>query len=39
MMTQNSKQLQNNKTKIKSQSVTFTIAVMKKKGKENKLRI
>ena len=34
MMTQNSKQSQNNKTKIKSQSVTFTIAVMKKKGKE-----
>ena len=34
-MTQNSKQSQNNKTKIKkSQSVTFTIAVMKKKGKE-----
>ena len=32
MMTQNSKQSQNNKTK--SQSVTFTIAVMKKKGKE-----
>ena len=29
MMTQNSKQPQNNKTKIKkSQSVTFTIAVM-----------
>ena len=34
MITQNSKQSQNNKTKIKSQSVTFTIAVMKKKGKE-----
>ena len=34
MMTQNSKQSQNNKTKIKSQSVTFIIAVMKKKGKE-----
>ena len=32
MITQNSKQSQNNK--IKSQSVTFTIAVMKKKGKE-----
>ena len=31
-MTQNSKQSQNNI--IKSQSVTFTIAVMKKKGKE-----
>ena len=29
MMTQNSKQSQNNKTK--SQSVTFTIAVMQKK--------
>ena len=27
-MTQNSKQSQNNKTKIKSQSVTFTIAVV-----------
>ena len=34
MITQNSKQSQNNKTKIKSQSVTFTIAVVKKKGKE-----
>ena len=33
-MTQNSKQSQYIKTKIKSQSVTFTIAVMKKKGKE-----
>ena len=33
-MTQNSKQSQNNKTKIKSQSVIFTIAVIKKKGKE-----
>ena len=33
-MAQNSKQSQNNKTKIKSQSVTFTIAVMKKKGRE-----
>ena len=32
MIIQNSKQSQNNKTK--SQSVTFTIAVMKKKGKE-----
>ena len=32
MMTQNSKQSQNNKTK--SQSVTFTIAVIKKKGTE-----
>ena len=32
-MTQNSKQSQNNKSKIKSQSVTFTIAVMKKKEK------
>ena len=32
MITQNSKQSQNNKTK--SHSVTFTIAVMKKKGKE-----
>ena len=32
-MTQNSKQSQNNKTK--SQSVTFTIAVMQKKGKES----
>ena len=31
MMTQNSKQSQNNKTKIKSQSVTFTRAVMKRK--------
>ena len=31
-MTQNSKQSQNNKTK--TQSVTFTIAVMKKEGKE-----
>ena len=31
-MTQNSKQSQN--IKIKSQSVTFTIAVMKKKGKK-----
>ena len=31
-MTQNSKQSQIKK--IKSQSVTFTIAVMKKKGKE-----
>ena len=31
-MKQNSKQLQNNKTK--GQSVTFTIAVMKKKEKE-----
>ena len=28
MMKQNSKQSQNNKTKIKSQSVTFMIAVM-----------
>ena len=32
-MTQNSKQSQNKN--IKSQSVTFTIAVMKKKGKES----
>ena len=32
-MKQNSKQSQNNKT-IKSQSVTFTIAVMKKKEKK-----
>ena len=32
MVTQNSKQSQN--IKRKSQSVTFTIAVMKKKGKE-----
>ena len=31
-MKQNSKQSQNNKTK--SQAVTFTIAVMKKKGKK-----
>ena len=35
MMTQNSKQSQNNKTKIKSQSVTFTIAVMEKKEKNH----
>ena len=34
-MKQNSKQSQNNKTKIKSQSVTFTIAVMKKKQVKN----
>ena len=32
-MTQNSKQSQNYKN-IKSQSVTFTISVMQKKGKE-----
>ena len=32
-MIQNSKQSQNNKTE--SQSVTFTIAVMQKKGKES----
>ena len=32
-MTQNSKQSQNYRTK--SQSVTFTITVMKKKGKES----
>ena len=32
-MTQNSKQSQN--TKVKSQSVTFTIAVMKKKEKNH----
>ena len=37
-MTQNSKQSQNNQTKIKSQSVTFTIAVMKKKKKRITLR-
>ena len=34
-MTQNTKQSQNNKTKIKSQSVIFTIAVMQKKGKKS----
>ena len=34
MMAQNSKQSQNNKTKIKSQSVTFTIAVMKRMEKK-----
>ena len=33
-MKQNSKQSKIIKTKIKSQSVTFTIAVMKKKEKE-----
>ena len=37
MITQNSKQSQNNKTK--RQSVTFTIAVMNKERKRNKLRI
>ena len=35
-MIQNSKQSQN--IKRKSQSVTFTIAVMKKKGKELRIR-
>ena len=35
-MTQNSKQSQNIKTK--SQSVTFTIPVMKKKGKDLRIK-